>query len=110
VTEQAVILRSLSAAMDGGFVAIADISDAMSAVGASDDYRLIGGVAVLLHVQRLGLDLPLRVTGDADFGVPPHLLKDHELVAATKRSDTPRSRATDGNDPSMNVASLRSTC
>jgi hypothetical protein len=82
VTEQAVILGSLSAAMDGGFVAIADISDAMSAVGASDDYRLIGGVAVLLHVQRLGLDLPLRVTGDADFGVPPHLLRDHELVAA----------------------------
>jgi len=68
--------------MDGGFVAIADISEAMNAIGASNDYRLIGGVAVLLHVQRLGLDLPLRSTGDADFGVPPYLIRDHELVAA----------------------------
>jgi hypothetical protein len=81
VTERPVILASLSAAMDGGFVAIADISNAMTAIGAPDDYRLIGGVAVLLHVQRLGLDLPLRATGDADFGVPPHLLKDHALTA-----------------------------
>ena len=63
--------------MDGGFVAIADISEAMNAIGASNDYRLIGGVAVLLHVQRLGLDLPLRATGDADFGVPPYLVRDH---------------------------------
>jgi hypothetical protein len=68
--------------MDGGFIAIADISDAMRAIGASNDYRLIGGVAVLLHVQRLGLDLPLRATGDADFGVPPHLLRGPELVTA----------------------------
>jgi hypothetical protein len=37
VTEQAVILGSLSAAMDGGFIAIADISDAMIAIGASND-------------------------------------------------------------------------
>ena len=59
------MLESLSAAMDGGFVAIADISEAMRAIGAANDYRLIGGVAVLLHVQRLGLDLPLRATGAA---------------------------------------------
>ena len=76
-----VYLASLSAAMDGGFVAIADVRDAMTAIGAATDYRLIGGVAVLLHVQRLGLDLPLRATGDADFGVPLHLLRDPELVA-----------------------------
>jgi hypothetical protein len=68
--------------MDGGFVAIADVSEAMTAIGAPTDYRLIGGVAVLLHVQRLGLDLPLRATGDADFGVPLHLLRKPELVAA----------------------------
>lgn len=37
---------------------------------------------MLLHVQRLGLDLPLRATGDADFGVPLHLLRDPELVTA----------------------------
>ena len=68
--------------MDGGFIAIADVADAMVEVGATEDYRLIGGVAVLLHIQRLGLDLPLRATGDADFGVPPYLLKEAVLVPA----------------------------
>lgn len=68
--------------MDGGFIAIADVADAMVEVGATEDYRLIGGVAVLLHIQRLGLDLPLRATGDADFGVPPHLLQEVALVPA----------------------------
>lgn len=68
--------------MDGGFIAIADVADAMAEVRATEDYRLIGGVAVLLHVQRLGLDLPLRATGDADFGVPPHLLQEAALVPA----------------------------
>jgi hypothetical protein len=56
--------------MDGGFIAIGDVAD--------------GGVAVLLHIQRLGLDLPLRATGDADFGVPPHLLKEAALVPAVE--------------------------
>jgi hypothetical protein len=37
---------------------------------------------VLLHVQRLGLDLPLRATSEADFGIPPHRLRDLELVGA----------------------------
>jgi hypothetical protein len=68
--------------MDGGFIAIADVSGAMANVGAADGYRLIGGVAVLLHIQRLGLDVPLRATGDADFGVPPQLLTDAALVPA----------------------------
>lgn len=77
-----VVLASLSAAMDGGFTAIADISSAMTDVGAEDDYRLIGGVAVMLHIQRLGLDLSLRATGDADFGMPPYVLRRPELVEA----------------------------
>ena len=68
--------------MDGGFTAIYDVSRAMASAGAEDDYRLIGGVAVMLHVQRLGLDLPLRATGDADFGVPPHVLRRPDLVEA----------------------------
>ncbi|MGH2829930.1 MAG: hypothetical protein ACRDJM_05555 [Actinomycetota bacterium] len=76
-----VMLASLSAAMDGSFVAIVDISAAMGAAGATDQNRLIGGVAVMLHVQRLGLDLPLRATGDADFGVPPAILRDRKLVS-----------------------------
>ena len=75
-------LPSLSAAMDSAFIAIADVAGAMSEIGATDDHRLIGGVAVLLHVQRLSLDLPLRATGDADFGVPPYLLKESALVPA----------------------------
>ncbi len=82
MTSERVVLASLSAAMDGGFTAIADVSAAMNAAGAADDYRLIGGVTVMLHVQRLGLDLPLRATGDADFGVPPHVLRRPELVDA----------------------------
>lgn len=80
MTSERVVLRSLSAAMDGGFTAVADVSRAMVAAGAADDYRLIGGVTVMLHVQRLGLDLPIRATGDADFGVPPHVLRRPELV------------------------------
>ncbi len=82
MNSQPVTLVSLSAAMDGGFTAIHDVSRAIDAIGAADDYRLIGGVAVMLHVQRLGLDLPLRATGDADFGVPPHVLRRPELVEA----------------------------
>jgi hypothetical protein len=96
--------------MDGGFVAIADVSDAMHTIGASDDYRLIGGVAVLLHVQRLGLDRPLRATGDADFGVPPHLLRDHKLVARIEALGYAKSRATGGSGASMIDAWRRSTC
>lgn len=56
----------------------------MEAAGAADDYRLIGGVAVMLHVERLGLDLPLRATADADFGVPPRALL-NEVVGETRR-------------------------
>lgn len=41
--------------MDGGFTAMGDIAGVL----ARDEYRLIGGVAVLLHVRRLQLDLPL---------------------------------------------------
>lgn len=82
MSDQPVVLRSLSAAMDGGLTAIADVSRAMALAGAQDDYRLIGGVTVMLHVQRLGLDLPLRTTADADFGVPPHVLQRPDLTQA----------------------------
>lgn len=81
MTTPKTVLTSLSAAMDGGFVAIADVSAAMRAAGAAEDYRLIGGVTVMLHIERLGLDLPLRATGDADFGIPPHVLRRPELVS-----------------------------
>jgi hypothetical protein len=80
-TRPRVALASLSAAMDGGFTAIADVSAALAAVGAANDYRLIGGITVMLHVQRLSLDLPLRATGDADVGVPPALLRKPALIS-----------------------------
>jgi hypothetical protein len=82
MTGSKVVLTGLSAAMDGGFTAIADVSTAMVSAGAAGDYRLIGGVTVMLHIERLGLDLPLRATGDADFGVPPHVLRRPDLVQA----------------------------
>lgn len=77
-----VVLASLSAAMDGGFTAIGDVTAAMDSCGAKDEYRLIGGAAVMLHIERLELDLPLRATSDADFGVPPKVLRRTDLVAA----------------------------
>jgi hypothetical protein len=74
-------LVSTSAAMDGGLTAIADVSRALDQVGVHE-HRLIGGVSVMLHIQRLRLDLPLRSTADADFGVPPIALRDIQLVEA----------------------------
>jgi hypothetical protein len=68
--------------MDGSLTAIADVTAALGEVGASDHHRLIGGVAVMLHIQRLRLDVPLRATGDADFGVPPHVLREPHLTSA----------------------------
>jgi hypothetical protein len=82
MTGSRVALASLSAAMDGGFTAVADVSAAMATSGTTDQHRLIGGVAVMLHVERLGLDLPLRATGDADFGVPPYVLREPDLIDA----------------------------
>lgn len=68
--------------MDGGLTAIAEIAQILAGAGKLSESRLIGGVAVLLHQQRLSIDLPLRATGDADFGLAPYLLREPELVAA----------------------------
>jgi hypothetical protein len=80
-THPATTLVSLSAAMDGSLTAIADVTTALGEAGARHDHRLIGGVAVMLHVQRLSLGIPLRATGDADFGVPPHVLRQPHLTS-----------------------------
>ena len=74
------VMMSPSAADDGGFIAVADVTRAAGLAGMGADYRLLGGIAVMLHIQRLGIDVPLRRTGDADFGVPPHVLKAGRLV------------------------------
>jgi hypothetical protein len=76
------VLASLSGAMDGGLTAIAEVADVLGEAGALDQCRLIGGVTVLLHQMRLEINLPLRVTGDADFGLPRLLLKDAAIVDA----------------------------
>ena len=81
MTEQ-LVLPSLSAAMDGGLTAIVEVAEILAGVGKLAESRLIGGVAVLFHQQRLSIDLPLRATGDADFGLPPYLLREPDLVAA----------------------------
>jgi hypothetical protein len=76
------MLASLSGAMDGGLTAIAEVAEILADADQLTESRLIGGVAVLLHQQRLSIDHPLRATGDADFGIPPYLLREPELVAA----------------------------
>lgn len=75
------VLASMSGAMDGGLTAISDVTEILADSDMLEQSRLIGGVAVLLHQLRLGVDLPLRATGDADFGVPPILLRERDLVA-----------------------------
>lgn len=69
-------LVSTSNASDGSFIAISEIG----ALLAGAPHRLIGGVAVVLHQHRLGIEHPIRATADADFGVPPYALKDDSLV------------------------------
>jgi len=110
MTAGPVILASLSAAMDGGFTAIADVAAAMATSETTDQHRLIGGVAVMLHIQRLGLDLPLRATGDADFGVPPHVLRRPDLVDANEALGYRKVKATGGSAGSTTAASRPSTC
>jgi hypothetical protein len=72
-----------SVADDLGFVALADLSQAIGE--RTDDYRVIGGhmVTLLAARWRLGADL-YRETGDADLGVPPVVVRDHHLLDRLK--------------------------
>lgn len=47
MTDGRVVLGSLSAAMDGGFTAVGDMSSAMASAGMTEHHRLLGGVAVM---------------------------------------------------------------
>jgi hypothetical protein len=76
-TVESPLLISDSLATDGGWEAICDVASLLDPA----DYRLIGGVAVLIHIQLHAVDVPSRATGDADIGVPPSLLRDDSLVA-----------------------------
>src|SRR5665213_2760284 len=57
----------------------------MSDTGLDSDYRVVGGIAVTLHVLRTGADIPIRSTGDADYGVPPRVLTEGKLVREIER-------------------------
>lgn len=103
-----ITLASMSAAMDGGFTAVADVSSAMATTGMTEQHRLIGGVAVMLHVQRLGLTSrfgpPLTPTSGS-------LLTFYEAQSWSTRSrlsDIGRSPATGGSAPSTSAVSRRS--
>jgi hypothetical protein len=80
-----ILFPSESLATDGGLIAITDVSEAMTETGLESDYRVVGGIAVMLHVLRTGADIPIRSTGDADYGVPPRVLTEGKLVREIER-------------------------
>jgi hypothetical protein len=84
-TGSRLLFPSESFATDGGLIAIADLSEALEATGHGSDYRVLGGIAVMLHVLRTGADVPIRSTGDADYGVPPSVLREGSLVDEIER-------------------------
>ena len=80
-----ILLLSDSLATDGGLIAIADVSEAMRDAGLEFGYRVVGGIAVMLHVLRTEVDIPIRSTGDADYGVPPRVLTEGHLVGEIEK-------------------------
>lgn len=71
-------LRATSVADDLGFVALADLANAL---GDDVSYRVIGGQMVMVLAARWGLGADFyRVTLDADLGTPPVVIRDHALV------------------------------
>jgi hypothetical protein len=75
------VLIARSAADDLGFVALSDLSVALSGTESDIQSRIIGGHMVTLHVQRWGLGRELyRETQDIDLGIPPIAVKDGRLV------------------------------
>jgi hypothetical protein len=78
-----IALGAASIADDLGYVALADLAQALG--GLTEDYRVIGGhmVTVLAARWQLGHEL-YRETGDVDFGVPPIVARDHDIVSRLK--------------------------
>lgn len=76
-------LKAASVADDLGYVALADLAQALE--GLTEDYRIIGGhmVTVLAARWQLGHEL-YRETGDVDLGIPPVVARDHRLVSRLK--------------------------
>jgi len=78
-----VTLSAASITDDLGYVALTDLARALG--GLTEDYRVIGGhmVTVLAARWQLGREL-FRETGDVDLGVPPIVVRDHNLVNRLK--------------------------
>lgn len=78
-----IVLSAASVADDLGYVALADLAQALG--NLTEDYRVIGGhmVTVLAARWQLGHEL-YRETGDVDLGVPPIVVQDHNLVRRLK--------------------------
>lgn len=78
-----ITLTAASVADDLGYVALADLAQALGDL--TEDYRVIGGhmVTVLAARWRLGHDL-YRETGDVDLGIPPIVAQDRNLVGRLK--------------------------
>lgn len=74
------VLSASSVADDLGYVALADLADAI-AEGASD-HRIIGVHMITVLAARWSLGAQLyRETGDADLGVPPATVRSSNLLA-----------------------------
>lgn len=78
------VLSANSVADDLGFVALADLADAIRGPNLGET-RIIGGHMVMLHVHRWGLGRELyRETQDADLGITPIAVKDGEIISSLK--------------------------
>ena len=97
-----VVLPSLSAAMDGGFTAIADVLPRpwrRAVRPISTGSSVAWPSCSTSSASRF--DVPLRATGDADFGVPPpRPAASPNSSMRSKPSGTPRWRGTGGSDAS----------
>jgi hypothetical protein len=76
-------LGAASVVDDLSYVALSDLARAIGNV--TDDYRVIGGhmVSVLAARWQLGHEL-YRETGDVDLGIPPIVIRDHDVVGRLK--------------------------
>jgi hypothetical protein len=72
-----VYLKSSSREYDGSLVALRDAAEVATKVKT---WLIVGGHMVNLHIVRVGLDLPLRLTRDADLAVEVPIIRDQGLV------------------------------
>lgn len=86
MSQQPLHLTSTSASTDAAWLATADVAAIGDQLGA--EYRLIGGVAIMLlvHHHRVNHLVPARETADADMGVGFDVLSDDTLPDALRRA------------------------